>query len=112
MPPGHGRHRQRAFTGSHEQKITPNAEYERPVNSQFTGTQHRRTASSGCCRIREGPAISRAWSIGSTGEPQSMTAARTTGCAIGRIRTLKRQLAHDWGPDSSSFWAWVAWVRV
>jgi hypothetical protein len=30
-----------------------------------------------------------------------MTAARTNGWVIGRIRTLKRQLAHGWVWDSS-----------
>ena len=41
-----------------------------------------------------------------------MTAARTTGCAIGRIPTLMRQLAYGWVWDSSSLSAWVVWVRV
>ena len=41
-----------------------------------------------------------------------MIAARTTGRAVGRIRTLKRQLAYGWVWDSSSPSAWVVWVRV
>jgi hypothetical protein len=56
--------------------------------------------------------IFRARSIGSTGEPQSIIAARTTGCAIGRIPTLMRQLAYGWVWDSSSPSAWVVCVRV
>ena len=101
-----------AILCSPAETLERHAEYERPVNSWFTAAQHRRTASSGCCRIREGEDNLQVPLIGSRGEPQSMAAARIIGCASGCIRTLMRQLAHGWVWDSSSLSAWVVWVRV
>src|SRR6266496_320357 len=91
-------------------------EYERPRESSAHGARLHRTASSGRCRIRGRPAISRAWSIEFGGRVPTHDRhghlCAGPDAAIGTISTLKRQLAHGWASDWSSLRAWVVWARV
>jgi hypothetical protein len=116
--PGDPSSRSHGVTGGsarprHTQRRTPT--WSGPVNSQFAGAQHRRTASSGRCRIRGRPVISTARPTGFGGSVpvhDRRGHLRARPSAPRRIRTLKRHLAHGWVADSSSLRAWVAWVRV